>query len=240
MRLSNRPRGINPKEGLDGTNPDAYSSWAYAVKGKIRTDAPMYTNDQEKVEYVLFQMKNLVFDVIHTWVIDAGSSLSLNVFFKEVESYLEIVYLTKDAKKELREINMNKDETMTEYYHRMFKLWQRVKTLADERVEIFKNTLKSSIAVSLLERDFDSLKTLLHEARKIEQDRKEMNQKLTKQNSAKSAKSAFSLASDRSFNKTTTITFSISNTVKPKIASIVLTSQNSNAKFGSISIKLEE
>jgi hypothetical protein len=29
-----RLRGINPKEALDGINPDAYSSWAYAVKGK--------------------------------------------------------------------------------------------------------------------------------------------------------------------------------------------------------------
>jgi hypothetical protein len=235
-----RFRDINSRKFLNEIYSDVYSSWAYAMKRKIRKNASMYINDQKKVRYALSQMKNFVIDVIHTWVINVDSYLSLNVFFKKVECYLEIISLTKNAKKKLRKNNMNKDETMTEYYHRMLKLWQRVKNFANERMKIFKDILKSNIAIFLLKRNFNSLKILLHEARKIEQNKKEMNQKLTKQDSAKSAKSTFFFASDRSFNKITTITFSILNIVKSKIVSIVLTSQNSNAKFESISIKLEK
>ena len=98
----------------------------------------MYTSEELKIDYALSQMKDPIFDAIHTWVVDAGPTLSLNTFFKEIESYLGIAYLTKDAKKELKEISMNKDETVTEYYHRMFKLWQRAKTPADERIETFR------------------------------------------------------------------------------------------------------
>ncbi len=234
-----RFKDINSKKVLNEINSDVYSSLTYAMKKKIRTNASMYINDQIKMKYALFQMKNFVFDVIHIWIINANLFLSLNVFFKKVENYLEKIYLTKNAKKKLRKINMNKNETMTEYYHRMFKFWQRVKTFANERMKIFKKILKSSIAISLLERNFDNLETLLHEARKIEQDRKKMNQKSTKQNFAKQAKSAFFFAFDRIFNKITTIIFSISNIVKSKIVLIILTSQNSNAKFESISIKHE-
>ena len=76
------------------------------------------------------------------------------------------------AKKELREVSMGKDETVTEY---VFKLWQRARTPPEDRVETIKNTLKPSIAVPLLGKDFDNLETLLHQARKIEQGRKIYN-----------------------------------------------------------------
>ena len=183
------------------------------------------------------QMKTPIFDALHTWVVDAGPSLSLEVFFKEIENYLGLAYLTKDAKKELRDISMGKEETVTEYYHRIFKLWQRAKTPADDRIETFKDTLKPSIAMSLLGREFGSLEILLHEARKIEQGRKEMNQKFAKQDSPKPAKSVSS--SGRSSNKTMTTTSSTSTTVKPKTAPMVSTSPNPNKKFGPVATKPE-
>lgn len=57
-------------------------------------------------------MKNPIFDVLHTWVVDAG--FFSNAFFKEIESYLEIVYLIKNVKKELREVSMGKKKTVIE------------------------------------------------------------------------------------------------------------------------------
>ena len=241
--LSNyRPKGTNPKEALDGSNSDAYRAWAFTVERKIRTDSPMYTSEELKIDYALSQMKDPIFDAIHTWVVDAGPTLSLNTFFKEIESYLGIAYLTKDAKKELKEISMNKDETVTEYYHRMFKLWQRAKIPADERIETFKDTLRPNIALSLLGRDFISLETLLHEARKIEQGRKEMNQKYAKSESQKPAKTTTSPSSSvgRGLNKTTTATSSTSITVKPKATTTnSAISANPNSKFGQVSTKPE-
>ena len=239
-----RPRGNNPKEPLDGKNPDAYSPWAFTVEGKISTDAPLYPNEQEKMKYALSQMTNSIFDALYTWVIDAGPSLSLKAFFKEIRSYLGIAYLVKNAKKELREISMDKNETVTEYYHRLFKLWQRAKTPAEDRIETFKNTLKPSVAVPLLSRDFDSLKTLLHEARKIEQGRKELNQKFAKQDSQKSAKPTSSVPSaSRDFNKTTITTSSTSIAVKPKTtapSAAPAVNKNSNSNFGPVSVKPAE
>lgn len=236
-----RPRGNNPKEPLDGKNLDAYSPWAFTIEGKISTDAPLYPNEQEKMKYALSQMTNPIFDALYTWVIDVGPSLSLEAFFKKIQSYLGIAYLAKNAKKELREISMNKNETVTEYYHRLFKLWQRAKTPAEDRIETFKDILKPSVAVPLLSRDFDSLETLLHEARKIEQGRKELNQKFAKQDSQKSAKPTSSIPStSRGFNKTTITTSSTSIAVKPKTttpSAAPAVNKNSNSNFGPVSVK---
>ena len=36
---------------------------------------------------------------------------------------------------------------MIEYYHRLFKLWQRAKISIEDKIETFKNILKSNIIV---------------------------------------------------------------------------------------------
>lgn len=71
-----RPKGSNPKQPLDGNSANAYSPWAFTVRGKTNTDAPIYPNEHEKVKYALSQMTNPIFDALHTWVIDALARLS--------------------------------------------------------------------------------------------------------------------------------------------------------------------
>ena len=117
-----RPIGINPSEPLKGTDPNEYNTWAYAIKEKLETDEPLYPNDKRKVRYALSQMKDPIFDVMHSWVFDVGEELTLKLFFKEIENYMGIHHQKKDAKKELLTVKMNKTESVSEYYHRLFKL----------------------------------------------------------------------------------------------------------------------
>ena len=88
-----RPIGINPSEPLKGTDANEYNTWAYAIREKLETDEPLYPNDKRKVRYALSQMKDPIFDVMHSWVFDVGNGLTLDLFFKEIENYMGIHHL---------------------------------------------------------------------------------------------------------------------------------------------------
>ena len=169
-----RPRGISPSKPLTGKNVDEYSAWAYTVKKKLQTDAPMYAGDDDRVGYILSQMENPIFEAIHIWVEDQ-EVLTLEAFFDEVEHYMGIHLQTTQAKKDLTTIKMKPEESVNEYYHRIFKLWQRAKTLEEDRIRQFLVTIKPTISAALVGTDFTTMRTLLDKARTIEDRKKEIS-----------------------------------------------------------------
>ena len=169
-----RPRGINPSKPLKGEDSEEYSPWAYSVRNKLKTDAPLYADESEKVGYALSQMEAPIFGAMHSWVPDMGDSLSADALFEEIEHYMGIHLQSRDAKKELLTVTMKGGESVSEYYHRIFKLWQKAKTPVDERIEKFLVTLKPSISSSLMGSVFTDFRPLLDEARRIEDRRKDV------------------------------------------------------------------
>ena len=103
-----------------------------------------------------------------------GDSLTIDALFDEIEHYMGIHLQSRDAKKELITITMKSNESVSEYYHRIFKLWQKAKTPIDERVEKFLVTLKPNISNSLMGSVFTEFRPLLDEARRIEDQRKDV------------------------------------------------------------------
>ena len=169
-----RPRGINPSKPLKGEDSEEYSPWAYSVRNKLKTDAPLYADENEKVGYALSQMEEPIFGAMHSWIVDTGDSLSADALFEEIEHYMGIHLQSRDAKKELLTVTMKGGESVSEYYHRIFKLWQKAKTPVDERIEKFLVTLKPSISNSLMGSVFTDFRPLLDEARRIEDRRKDV------------------------------------------------------------------
>ena len=133
MSKNYRPIGINFSESLKGTDPNEYNTWAYAIKEKLETDEPLYPNAKRKIRYVFSQMKDPIFDVMHFWLFDIEEGFTLEFFFKEIENYMSIHHQKKNVKKKLLIFKMNKTESVSKYYHRLFKFWQRAKTSLEER-----------------------------------------------------------------------------------------------------------
>lgn len=94
----------------------------------------------------------------------------------------------KDAKKELLTIRMENNENVSEYYHRIFKLWQKAKTPVEDRVETFLTTMKPGISTSLIGREYTDLKELLETARRIEVRRKDVAHSFPRGGDGKSEK----------------------------------------------------
>lgn len=169
-----RPIGINPSEPLKETDANEYNTWAYAIREKLETDKPLYPTDKRKVRYVLSQMKDPIFDAMHSWVFDIGNDLTLDLFFKEIENYMGIHHQKKNAKKELLTIKMNKTESVSEYYHRLFKLWQRAGTSLEDRIDQFIGSVTPGISNALQAREYKDFTKLLEDARRVEGYRKDM------------------------------------------------------------------
>lgn len=238
-----RPRDNNSKKSLNGKNLDAYSSWIFTIKKKSALMLSCTRMSRRRWSTLFFKW-SISFSMPCISELSMSIFFFFEIFFKEIQNYFKIIYLIKDAKKKLRKISINKNETITKYYHRLFKFWQRVKISIENQIETFKNIFKLNVVVFLLNKDFDSLKTLLYETRKIEQSRKELNQKFAKQNFQKFAKSIFSIFSaSRDFNKITIITFSISIAMKSKTtapSTAFAVNKNSNSNFESIFVKSAE
>ena len=79
-------------------------------------------------------MEAPIFGAMHSWVVDMGDSLTIDALFDEIENYMGIHLQSRDAKKELITITMKSGESVSEYYHRIFKLWQKAKTPIDKRI----------------------------------------------------------------------------------------------------------
>ena len=97
---------------------------------------------------------------------------------------------SRDAKKELLTVIMKGGESVSEYYHWIFKLWQKAKTPVDERIEKFLVTLKPSISNSLMGSVFTDFRPLLDEARRIEDRRKDVAHQFPRPDKAAATKNS--------------------------------------------------
>lgn len=160
-------RGIDPSKKLTGKNSDEYGAWAYTVKEKLDTDEPIYPTDRKKIAYVLSQMRAPILYAMHPWIRDQ-KNLTLELLFKEIEEYLGLHLQAIEARKELRTIKMKQNESVTEYYHRIFKLWQHAETSEQDRIHQFIVTLKPAIATLLLGLKSTNMSDVMDKARRIE------------------------------------------------------------------------
>ena len=168
-----RPRGTHPSKSLNGKNKDDYAAWAFTVKRKVETDSPIYTTDAAKIDYALSKMTDPIFDVMLTWVQDQSNPIWTD-FFEEIEHYLGLHMQVTEAKHLLHSIKMKNDESIDEYYHRIYKLWQRAKTPEDERIRQFIITIKPNLSAPLVSKTFLRMRDLLDKARTIEDRKKEI------------------------------------------------------------------
>jgi hypothetical protein len=169
-----RPRGRDPKESLKGESPDEYPPWRYAVLLKLKTDALQFPDEDTKIGYALSQMKQPIFDNMFTWVFDRGDSITLHDLFDEIEHYLGYHLQEREARKSLISIAQRPDEPISEYYHRIYKLWQKAKTTETERVEKLLTTMLPYLSAPLIARGYKGTRELLDDARTVEDRKKDV------------------------------------------------------------------
>lgn len=163
-----RPRGIGPIELLSGEIVDNYGPWSYTIQEKLKTDAPMYVTERQRVAYALSRIKSPLFDKIAAWVAENFDTIIMLGLFDETKHWMGVHLQATEAKQELITIAMRNTKSVSEYYHRIFKLWMRVKTSTDERIVKFTRSLKPGISTPLLGRKFTSIRAVLDKARDIE------------------------------------------------------------------------
>ena len=96
-------------------------------------------------------------------------------FYSKIKHYMRIPMLASVAKRKLNTIVRKLTESVDEYYHRLFKLWQQASTPEDHQVKKFKLTLKLSISALLLALKHTNLRDFLESARLIEDQKKKIN-----------------------------------------------------------------
>ena len=183
VRISYRSREIHSVESLKEEDEKEYDSWAYVIKKKIETNASMYDNDREKIRYVLSQMKDSIFDVMHDWVIETENNATMKSFFAKIENYMRLHLLERVAKKELLIIFMKNIETISEFYHRIFKLWKRVKIFDKDRMNQFRIAIRFIFVNALLKRRYTDMKVMFEVTKKIEDQKNDFNNKYFRQKS---------------------------------------------------------
>ena len=172
-----RPRGKDPKKSLSGMEPDDYKPWRYRVDRKLTVDSPIYPTDLDKIDYALTQMVEPLFSAIQGWVAESAdeSSVTYAEAMDEVEHFMNIHLEENDANKELLTTKQRQGESVTQYYHRIRPLWQKAKTSEHQRIEKFLTTIHPRLSVPLVGRDFDSVRELLDNARKVEDRKKDIH-----------------------------------------------------------------
>ena len=70
---------------------------------------------------------------------------------------------------------MQPNETVNEYYHKIFKLWQQANTSDDQCIKKFKPTLKSFILTLLLAFKHNSLRKLFNAAQLVKKKKKKIS-----------------------------------------------------------------
>ena len=85
------------------------------------------------------------------------------------------------AKQKLITIAIKNTESVSKYYHYIFKLWTRAKTLIDKKIVKFTRSLKLDIFTSLLSCKFTSIRAILDEVQDIENAQKKITYTFPKQ-----------------------------------------------------------
>ena len=88
-------------------------------------------------------------------------------FYSKIKHYMRIPMLASVAKQELNTVVIKFSESVNEYYHRLYKLWQQTSTLEDQQIEKFKLIWKLLISALLLVLKHINLRDFLESARLI-------------------------------------------------------------------------
>ena len=154
-----RKRGIDPAERLSGTDPDKWRPWLYSIKEKLIADAPLYDTERKRVVYALSQTSDILFAGMQSWFESNEDTPTLEEFFEEAEHLTGVHRLKADAKRELLTITMQHSETASQYYRRIFKLWQHAETLASYQAYYARSYPKSSVPLRFLGFSLEGLGT---------------------------------------------------------------------------------
>ena len=95
---------------------------------------------------------------------------------------MEVHLQATKAKQELITIAIKNTESVSKYYHRIFKLWTRANTPIDKKIVKFTRLLKPSISTPLPSCKFTSIRTVLDKVRDIKDVQKEITYKFLRQN----------------------------------------------------------
>ena len=87
----------------------------------------MYITKQQHVVYALSKMKSLLFNKIAAS--ENSDTITMLRLFEETKRWMRVHLQATKAKQELITIAMKNTESVSKYYHRIFKLWMRAKTL---------------------------------------------------------------------------------------------------------------
>lgn len=71
-------------------------------------------------------------------------------FFEKIEHYIEMSMLATSAKQKLNKMTIKSTESINEYYHRLYKLWEYTNTPNSKQIDKFKLTVKPTISHALL------------------------------------------------------------------------------------------
>ena len=166
--------GIGPIELFSGKIVDDYGPWSYAIQKKFKTDVPMYVTEQQRVAYALSRMKSPLFDKIAAWVAENSDTIMMLRLFDKTKHWIKVHLQATKAKQELIIIAMKNTESVSKYYHRIFKLWMRTKTSTNKKIVKFTRLLKPSISTPLLNRKFTSIRAVLDKTQNIKDAQKEI------------------------------------------------------------------
>lgn len=101
-----------------------------------------------------------------------------------------------EAKHELLTIAMKNTESVSKYYHRIFKLWTKAQTPTADKIVKFTRSLKPGISITLLRRKFTDIKAVLNEARAIKDAWKEITYTFPRQDNRQFSSSPFTQGSN--------------------------------------------
>ena len=122
--MSYWPRGVGPKKPLTGTDCIEYAPWKWAIKDKLRVDAIMYPTEMDRISYGFSQLGQPVFQQLESWIQNNSETLTLEEFFDKIEHYMGMPMLAATSKREINTITMRPTESVNQYYHRLYQLWE--------------------------------------------------------------------------------------------------------------------
>ena len=145
-------------------------------------DSVIFPTKQDKISYAFHQLDQPIFQQLDAWIGANSESLTMEGFYQQIEHCMGIHMLTERAEEELHTVTMKpSNETVDEYYQRIFKLWEQVKTPEHKRVKRFKITLKPSIAHALIGQKHTKIIDVLDAAREVEHRKSQISSKFLRE-----------------------------------------------------------
>jgi hypothetical protein len=179
-------------------------------------------------------MKNSIFDAMHDWIIETENKIILKSFFSKIENYMRLHLLKRDAKKKLLIISMKNTKIISKFYHRIFKLWKRIKISDEDRMNEFRIFIRSTFVMTLLDRKYQNMKAMFEIVKTVKNQKNDINNRYSRDD--KSQKN-WNKKSNRSiFDKPTTTKIEQSQN-KSFDEVKLLTTDHFNSQFDAVNIK---